>query len=100
MVAFVALRTFVTDKQLKKRRKGFGALPIYLFHFRNYTTTIQSKNYENWVKVFLFCIASLAFISCDRVTKNMAKEQLKNQEPFSYFPIPSGLNMLKTPAPL
>lgn len=40
---------------------------------------------KNWVKILLFCMASFAFISCDRVTKEMAKEQLKNQEPLSYF---------------
>ncbi|MVN22454.1 signal peptidase II [Mucilaginibacter arboris] len=36
-------------------------------------------------KIILFCIFSFAFISCDRVTKNIAKEQLMNREPTSYF---------------
>lgn len=40
---------------------------------------------KNWGKIFLFSTASLAFISCDRVTKDLAKEHLKNQDPVSYF---------------
>ena len=40
---------------------------------------------KNCVKILLFCTASVACISCDRVTKDMAKEHLKNQEPVSYF---------------
>lgn len=40
---------------------------------------------KNWIKILLFCTASVACISCDRVTKDMAKEHLKNQEPVSYF---------------
>ena len=40
---------------------------------------------KNWAKIILFFTASFAFISCDRVTKDMAKEHLKNQEPVSYF---------------
>ena len=40
---------------------------------------------KNGVKIVLFCTMSFAFISCDRVTKDIAKEHLKNQEPVSYF---------------
>ncbi len=36
-------------------------------------------------KILLFCIVSFAFISCDRITKNIAKEHLMNKEPASYF---------------
>ena len=36
-------------------------------------------------KILLFCLLSFAFISCDRVTKDIAKEHLKNQAPASYF---------------
>jgi signal peptidase II len=36
-------------------------------------------------KIILFCLLSLAFIGCDRVTKNIAKEQLKDKPPVSYF---------------
>jgi signal peptidase II len=37
------------------------------------------------VKIFLFCLSAVAFISCDRVTKTLAKEHLMNSEPLSYF---------------
>jgi signal peptidase II len=37
------------------------------------------------VKIFLFCFFCFAFIGCDRVTKNLAKENLKNKESISYF---------------
>ena len=40
---------------------------------------------KNSVKISLFCLLSVAFISCDRVTKNIAKEQLKNQPSISYL---------------
>jgi signal peptidase II len=36
-------------------------------------------------KILLFCICCFAFISCDRITKNIAKEELKNKEPYSYL---------------
>lgn len=36
-------------------------------------------------KILLFCIISFAFISCDRITKNIAKEHLMNKKPASYF---------------
>jgi signal peptidase II len=36
-------------------------------------------------KIILFCLASLAFIGCDRLTKNMAKEDLPGREPLTYF---------------
>ncbi len=37
------------------------------------------------VKILLFCITCFAFISCDRITKDIAKEHLKNKETFSYL---------------
>ena len=36
-------------------------------------------------KILLFCTTSLAFISCDRVTKDLAKEHLMNKPTISYF---------------
>jgi signal peptidase II len=40
---------------------------------------------KNWLKVFLFCLSSIVFIGCDRITKNLAKEHLMYREPISYF---------------
>jgi len=37
------------------------------------------------VKLMVFCLSCLAFISWDRATKNFAKENLMNREPRSYF---------------
>jgi signal peptidase II len=37
------------------------------------------------IKIVLFCTLSLVFISCDRVTKQLAKEQLKGKEDIIYF---------------
>lgn len=37
------------------------------------------------VKILLFCVTCFAFISCDRITKDIAKEHLKNREPLSYL---------------
>lgn len=37
------------------------------------------------VKILLFCVTCFAFISCDRITKDIAKEHLKNKEPLSYL---------------
>ena len=36
-------------------------------------------------KILLFCILSVAFISCDRVTKDLAKTHLMNRPDISYF---------------
>jgi signal peptidase II len=36
-------------------------------------------------KILLFCIISVAFLSCDRVTKNLAKTHLMNKPEISYF---------------
>ncbi|MDQ6755791.1 MAG: signal peptidase II [Bacteroidota bacterium] len=38
-----------------------------------------------WLKIFLFCISSFVFIGCDRATKDLAKEHLKNKESISYL---------------
>lgn len=40
---------------------------------------------KNWMKVLLFCLTSLMFIGCDRITKDLAKEHLMYHEPISYF---------------
>ena len=37
------------------------------------------------LKIFLFCLICLTFISWDRATKDLAKEHLKNKEPVSYL---------------
>ena len=37
------------------------------------------------IKILLFCISSFVFIGCDRATKELAKEHLKNKEPVSYL---------------
>ncbi len=37
------------------------------------------------IKILLFCICCFAFIGCDRVTKDLAKEHLKDKQPVSYF---------------
>ena len=36
-------------------------------------------------KIILFCLLSLAFISCDRVTKQLAQDHLMNMPDRSYF---------------
>jgi len=40
---------------------------------------------KSWMKVLLFCITSVIFIGCDRITKSLAKEHLMFHEPISYF---------------
>ena len=40
---------------------------------------------KNWLKVLLFCVTSLVFIGCDRITKDLAKEHLMYHEPISYL---------------
>jgi signal peptidase II len=40
---------------------------------------------KNWVKVLLFCLTSIVFIGCDRITKDLAKAHLMYREPISYF---------------
>ncbi|HTD39138.1 MAG TPA: signal peptidase II, partial [Mucilaginibacter sp.] len=40
---------------------------------------------KNWLKVLLFCLTSLLFIGCDRITKNLAKEHLMFHAPISYL---------------
>ena len=37
------------------------------------------------IKIILFCLLSLVFIGCDRVTKDLAKEHLKDKAPTSYL---------------
>jgi signal peptidase II len=37
------------------------------------------------IKIFLFLACCLAFIGCDRVTKDLAKEHLKDKPPHSYL---------------
>jgi signal peptidase II len=40
---------------------------------------------KNKWRVLLFCLSSLLFIGCDRVTKDLAKEHLMNHEPITYL---------------
>ena len=37
------------------------------------------------VKILLFCLSTLLFIGCDRVTKDLAKEHLRNKAEISYL---------------
>lgn len=37
------------------------------------------------LKIILFCLVSIAFIGCDRYTKQLAKTHLMNQPEISYF---------------
>jgi signal peptidase II len=40
---------------------------------------------KKWTKIILFCTCCLAFISCDRITKDLAKEHLKDKPAISYL---------------
>jgi signal peptidase II len=40
---------------------------------------------KNWVKILLFCLICTAFIGCDRVTKQLAKQDLMFRPAKSYF---------------
>ena len=40
---------------------------------------------KNRVKILLFCLSSVLFIGCDRITKDLAKQHLMHREPISYF---------------
>ena len=40
---------------------------------------------KNWMKIVLFCLTSVLFIGCDRITKNLAKEHLMYHEPISWL---------------
>lgn len=40
---------------------------------------------QRWLKIALFCFSSLSLISWDRVTKNLAKDHLKDKAEYSYF---------------
>ncbi|MGF2411379.1 signal peptidase II [Ferruginibacter sp.] len=40
---------------------------------------------KKWTKIILFCTCCLAFISCDRLTKDLAKEHLKDKPAISYL---------------
>ena len=37
------------------------------------------------LKILIFCLSTLVFIGCDRVTKDLAKEHLQNQVPISFL---------------
>lgn len=40
---------------------------------------------KSGIKIILFCLISFTLISCDQVTKDLAKTHLMNQQPASYF---------------
>jgi signal peptidase II len=40
---------------------------------------------KRWLKIALFCLSSLTLISWDRVTKDLAKEHLKDKPAYSYL---------------
>lgn len=47
--------------------------------------SIKNELNKRWIKIALFCISSLSLISWDRVTKDLAKEHLKDKAEYSYF---------------
>jgi signal peptidase II len=49
------------------------------------TSGIKALLNRRWIKVFLFCCSSLSLISWDRVSKDLAKEHLKDKPGYSYF---------------
>jgi signal peptidase II len=52
-----------------------------------YLKGLLTENILNrrWLKILLFCFSSLSLISWDRVTKDLAKEHLKDKAEYSYF---------------
>jgi signal peptidase II len=48
-------------------------------------THAEKSFMKRWMKIVVFCCSALLFIGWDRVSKEMAKEHLKNREPLSYF---------------
>jgi len=40
---------------------------------------------KKWTKIILFCGCCLAFIGCDRITKDLAKEHLKDKPAITYL---------------
>jgi signal peptidase II len=47
--------------------------------------SIKKALNKRWIRIALFCFSSLSLISLDRVTKDMAKEHLRNKAEYSYF---------------
>jgi signal peptidase II len=61
---------------------------LYIISFRMKTANTSAiKNILNqrWIKILLFSISSLSLISWDRVSKELAKEHLKDKPGYSYF---------------
>lgn len=46
---------------------------------------MNSESTIRKIKTALFCFASISFVGCDQVTKNLAKEHLMNHGAVSYF---------------
>ncbi|MGG9963651.1 signal peptidase II [Ferruginibacter sp. SUN106] len=40
---------------------------------------------KKWTKIVMFCTCCLAFIGCDRLTKDLAKEHLKDKQAITYL---------------
>jgi signal peptidase II len=40
---------------------------------------------KKWTKIILFCTCCLAFIGCDRLTKDLAKQHLKDKPAITYL---------------
>ena len=40
---------------------------------------------KGWIKILLFCATVFVFTGCDRITKDLAKEHLKNKASVSWF---------------
>ena len=50
-----------------------------------YQFSVKRILYKRWLKIALFCFSSLSLISWDRVTKDLAKDHLKDKAEYSYF---------------
>jgi len=40
---------------------------------------------KRWIKILLFCSTAFVFVGCDHITKELAKEHLKNKASVSWF---------------
>jgi signal peptidase II len=47
--------------------------------------SLQRMFNKRWLRVTLFCFCSLSLISWDRISKDLAKEHLKDKAAYSYF---------------
>jgi signal peptidase II len=66
-------------------RLGAGSMLDPASIRRPHCEKLSMNSMNRWIKIFVFCCSALLFISWDKVSKEMAKEHLKNREPLSYF---------------